>query len=57
MHLGWGIPRYPHRLLENSPAKRDFRVLVDEKLDMNWQCVDSPRKQLYLGLHQKQHGQ
>ena len=34
MHLGWGIPWYPYRLIENSPAKRDFKVLVDKKLDM-----------------------
>ena len=57
LHLDWGNPRYVYRLeeelIESSSMEKDFRVPVDDKVNVNQKCACSLKGQQYFGLHQK----
>lgn len=47
LHLDWGNSQHQHKLWDKltgkSSVEKDFGILVDEKLELIWQCV--------LGVH------
>lgn len=48
MHKGWGNLQYQHGLgdeqVESSPGEKDLETLVEEGLDMTWQCELAAQK-------------